>query len=110
MRSPVASSGRSEPPSTTAEGEARNRCSGEQANERIERLLEEESPTEHGWLRSRWSCKLIAVQLFRERAALVSRETVRRALHRLGFRWRRPRPVPPEKDSEEQIERKRARL
>jgi len=46
----------------------------------------------------------------RERAALVSRETVRRALHRLGFRWRRPRPVPPEKDSEEQAEEKRARL
>jgi putative transposase len=41
---------------------------------------------------------------------LVSRETVRRTLHRLGFRWRRPRPVPPERDSEEQRERKRARL
>jgi hypothetical protein len=40
----------------------------------------------------------------------VSRETVRRALHRLGFRWRRPRPVPPEKDSEEQVEEKHARL
>jgi transposase len=35
---------------------------------------------------------------------------VRRALHRLGFRWRRPRPVGPDKDSEEQIEHKRARL
>jgi transposase len=46
-----------------------------------------------------------------ERAALlVSRETVRRGLHRLGFRWRRPRPVPPDKDSEEHIEHKRARL
>jgi putative transposase len=41
---------------------------------------------------------------------LVSRETVRRTLHRLGFRWRRPRPVPPERDSEEQREQKRARL
>lgn len=82
----------------------------EKANERVEKLLEEDSPTEHGWLRSRWSCKLIALQLFRERAALVSRETIRRALHRLGFRWRRPRPVPPEKGSEEQIEEKHARL
>ena len=81
---------------------------GEPANEYIERLVEEESPTSHGWLRSRWSCKLLAVELFKERAALVSRETVRRVLHRLGFRWRRPRPVPPEKGSEEQQERKRS--
>ena len=83
---------------------------GQPASEYIERLLEQDSPTEHGWLRSRWSCKLLAVELFKERAALVSRETVRRVLHRLGFRWRRPRPVPPEKDAPEQQERKRARL
>jgi putative transposase len=84
----------------------------ESANERMEYLVEEESPAEHGWLRSRWSCKLIALQLLRERTALVvvSRESVRRALHRLGFRWRRPRPVPPEKSSEEWVEEKRARL
>src|SRR5215211_251903 len=67
---------------------------GEKASERLEKLLEEDSPTEHGWLRSRWSCELLALQLLRERAAaLVSRETLRRALHRLGFRWRRPRPL-----------------
>lgn len=83
---------------------------GESANGRIERLVEDGSPTEHGWLRSRWSCKLLAVELLKERVASVSRETIRRALHRLGFRWRRPRPVPPEKDSEDQRERKRARL
>ena len=57
---------------------------GEEANERFERLLEEDSPTYHGWLRSRWSCKLLALQFLRERAATVSRESVRRALHRLG--------------------------
>jgi transposase len=83
---------------------------GQPASEYIERLLEEDSPTEHGWLRSRWSCKLLAVELFKERAALVSRETVRRVLHRMGFRWRRPRPVPPEKDLEHQQEQKRRRL
>jgi transposase len=82
----------------------------ESANERIGRLLEEESPVEHGWLRSRWSCKLLAVELFKERALLPSRDTIRRALHRMGFRWRRPRPVPPEKDSEDRRERMRARL
>ena len=44
------------------------------ANERIECLVGEDSPTEHGWLRSRWSCPLLAVHLFKERALLVSRE------------------------------------
>ena len=82
----------------------------EEAHERVERLLKEDAPASHGWLRSRWSCKLICLQLLRERLASASRETLRRALHRLGFRWRRPRPVAPEKDSEEQIEQKRARL
>ena len=82
----------------------------QKANERVQKLLEEDSPTYHGWLRSCWSCKLIALQLFRERAALVSRETVRRTLHRLGFRLRRPRPLPPEKSSQEHIEEKHARL
>ena len=83
---------------------------GEPASEYIERLVEKDSPTEHGWLRSRWSCKLLAVELFKERVALVSRESVRRALHRMGFRWRRPRPLPPEKDSDDYREQKRRRL
>jgi putative transposase len=83
---------------------------GKSASEYIERLLEKDSPTEHGWLRSRWSCKLLAVELFKERAALVSRETLRRVLHRMGFRWRRARPIPPEKGSKEQREQKRRRL
>ena len=50
------------------------------------------------------------MQLLRERLLCVSRETVRRALDGLEYRWRRPRPVPPEKDSQEQIEEKHARL
>jgi putative transposase len=75
------------------------------AQKRIETLVEEHSPTEHGWLRSRWSCSLVVLQLFRERALLVGRETIRRALHRLDFRWRRPRPVPPPKDPKEKRER-----
>ena len=75
------------------------------ANERIERLVEEELPASHGWLRSRWSCKLLAVELFKERAVRVSQETVRRVLHHLGFRWRRPRPVPPSKNPHQKRER-----
>jgi transposase len=77
----------------------------ELAQKRIESLVEEHSPIEHGWLRSRWSCSVMVLQLYRERALVVSRETVRRALHRLQFRWRRPRPVPPSKDPEQKRER-----
>jgi transposase len=80
------------------------------ANEYIERLVEEESPTSHGWLRSRWSCELLAYELLKERMIVASRETLRRTLHRLGFRWRRPRPVPAEKDSEDRRDQKRRRL
>ncbi len=80
------------------------------ARELVEDLTEGVLPTERGWLRSRWSCKLLVFELFKERALVVSRETVRRALHRLGFRWRRPRPLPPHEDSEDRREQKRARL
>ncbi len=83
---------------------------GAEEDGRMEHLLEVDSPVEHGWLRSRWSCKLVGLQLHRERLAEAGRETVRRALRRLDFRWRRPRPVPPEKDAPEQVEEKRARL
>ena len=68
------------------------------AQKLVEDLTERVVPTERGWLRSRWSCKLLALELFKDRALVVSQETVRCALHRLGFRWRRPRPVPPPKD------------
>jgi putative transposase len=75
------------------------------AQELIEGLTEEALPAERGWLRSRWSCKLLALELFKDRALVVSRETVRRLLHRLDFRWRRPRPVAPSKDPEQKRER-----
>jgi transposase len=75
------------------------------AQELIEELTEERPPTECGWLRSRWSCKLLALEIFKQRALVVSQETVRRVLHRLGFRWRRPRPVPPPKDPIEKRKR-----
>jgi putative transposase len=75
------------------------------AQKLVEDLTEGVVPTECGWLRSRWSCKLLALELFKDRALVVSRETVRRLLHRVGFRWRRPRPVPPPKDPKEKRKR-----
>ena len=80
------------------------------AQKLVEHLTEGVVPTERGWLRSRWSCKLLALEMFKERALVVSGETVRRVLHRLGFRWRRPRPVPPPKDLIEKRKRLEAIL
>jgi putative transposase len=51
------------------------------------------TPRAFGFLRSRWSCALIAMLLWREYRLEVSRETVRRWLRREELVWRRPRPV-----------------
>jgi transposase len=44
-------------------------------------------------LRSRWCCGLLALALWQTYRLAVSRETIRRWLHREGLAWRRPRPV-----------------
>lgn len=55
--------------------------------------LTSKSPQDFGYFRTRWSCETIAELLAWKTTARVSKETVRRWLHRLGFVWRRPRPV-----------------
>lgn len=51
------------------------------------------TPRDFGHFRTRWSCETLAHLLAWERGLRLSGETVRRGLHRLGFVWRRPRPV-----------------
>jgi transposase len=51
------------------------------------------TPREFGFVRTRWTCGLLAVVLWRTTGLDVSRETVRRWLHQAGLVWRRPRPV-----------------
>jgi putative transposase len=51
------------------------------------------APRAFGYLRSRWTCGLLALALAGTCGLAVSRETVRRWLHREGIVWRRPRPV-----------------
>ncbi len=53
----------------------------------------DKTPRVFGFLRSRWSCELLALLLWREHGVSVSRETVRRLLHQADIVWRRPRPV-----------------
>jgi transposase len=49
------------------------------------------TPHAYGWCRTRWSCQTLALQLATGRGFTVSRETIRRTLHRLGYAWKRAR-------------------
>jgi putative transposase len=51
------------------------------------------TPRAFGLFRSRWCCQTLALLLGRLHHVAVSRETVRRWLHRADLVWRRPRPV-----------------
>jgi transposase len=49
------------------------------------------SPHAFGWCRTRWSCATLSLQLAAQRGSAVSRETIRRTLHQLGYAWKRAR-------------------
>jgi putative transposase len=51
------------------------------------------TPRAFGFLRSRWCCAVLALALGQDCGVEVSRETIRRWLHRHDLVWRRPRPV-----------------
>ena len=51
------------------------------------------TPRAFGYLRSRWSCALLAAAVWQRCHLAVSRETVRRWLRGADLVWRRPRPV-----------------
>ncbi len=55
--------------------------------------LSNTTPQNFGYFRQRWTCAMLAEVLAWEHGIHVSSETVRRALHRAGYVWRRPRPV-----------------
>ena len=55
--------------------------------------LTESTPRAFGFLRSRWTCALVVLLLWRCYQLALSRETIRRWLHRADLVWRRPRPV-----------------
>lgn len=58
------------------------------------------APVAFGWCRTRWSCATLALELHTRRGVRVSRETIRRWLHELGYGWKRARPVARDDDPE----------
>jgi len=59
----------------------------------VQRWLQTRTPQDFGYFRSRWSCAALAETLAWETGIRLSGETIRRGLGRLGWVWRRPRPV-----------------
>jgi len=66
-------------------------------------------PRDFGFLRSRWCCEALVILLLQVHHVSISRETVRRWLHRGGLVWRRPRPVIGPHDPERQAKLRRLR-
>ena len=60
--------------------------------------LLQKPPAAIGWCRTRWSCATLALSLEARRGLQVSAETVRRWLHRLGWRWKRAKLVAKDND------------
>ena len=58
------------------------------------------TPRAFGFVRTRWCCALLVLVLWQEHRLRVSRETVRRWLHRADLVYRRPRPVLGREDPE----------
>ena len=51
------------------------------------------SPRDFGYFRTRWSCEILSNLLAWNLGVRLSAETIRRGLRRLGYVWRRPRPI-----------------
>jgi transposase len=60
----------------------------------------------HGYAATDWTVPLLRTELLRRGYALSER-TLRRTLHRLGFRWKRPTYVPGRPDPAYEIKKGR---
>jgi transposase len=66
---------------------------------RLEQLLGED-PEAHGYKTVGWTVPLLAIHFAEVEGVPVSETTLRRVLHALGYRWKRPRYVLARRDPE----------
>jgi len=66
---------------------------------RLEQLLDEE-PEAYGYKTVGWTVPLLAIHFAAVEGVPVSETTLRRVLHALGYRWKRPRYVLARRDPE----------
>lgn len=76
--------------------------------QRLARLLGEE-PEAHGYKTVGWTVPLLAVHFAEVERVPVSETTLRRVLHALGYRWKRPRYVLARRDPEREGKKAGAR-
>ncbi len=62
------------------------------AEQVLHALLEEGDPQAHGYLATGWTVPLLHTELAKQ-GWPSSERTIRRTLHRLGYRWKRPKYV-----------------
>ena len=60
------------------------------------------SPTEFGYTKMRWQCKMVQETIRKELNVSCSADTVRSVLHRIRFSYRKSRPAPEKSASEEE--------
>jgi transposase len=65
---------------------------GEVAERTLEALLEEDHPQAHGYASTNWTAALLRTELAKQ-GWPASERTLRRTLHRRGYRWKRPKFV-----------------
>lgn len=58
----------------------------------LERLLSEGDPQAHGYAATGWTVPLLRTELAQQ-GWVAAERTIRRTLHRLGWRWKRPKFV-----------------
>jgi transposase len=66
-------------------------------------------PRAYGWMRTRWSCKALSLTLSIKLGIEVSRETVRKELHRAEYVWKRAKLKTRDDDSEREYKLARIR-
>lgn len=62
------------------------------AEQALEALVEDGNPQTHGYAATNWTAPLLRTELAKH-GWPASERTVRRTLHRLGYRWKRPKFV-----------------
>lgn len=73
----------------------------------LEPLLEE-TPATHGYKSPGWTVGLLRRHLERREGLRASERTIRRVLHSLGYRWKRPRYALARRDPERERKKNRA--
>jgi putative transposase len=72
-------------------------------------VLVKRAPRAYGWMRTRWSCAALSLTLMTKLGIALSRETVRKELHRAQYVWKRAKLKTRDDDPEREYKLSRIR-